>query len=160
MTKSYKSLLALLMMMLCSGAAMAQSYMTFYDNEGKPKKSWSLLDVGKVTFDQGNIVVTQSTGTYSVSLNDVLSIKFTDTGDQHETAVEKISDDAAQPRIATGENSIHVMGATSGQITIWAMTGQLIYSNRDWRGGDIDISHLDRGIYIISINNSTFKFKK
>jgi hypothetical protein len=147
-------------MMLCSGTAIAQSYMTFYDTDGTAKKAWNLLDVGKVTFDQGDIVVTHSAGIYSVSLNEVLSIKFTDTGLPHDTGLEKISGDEAQLRIAAGENAIHITGASAGQVAIWAMTGQQIYSNRNWRGGDIDISHLDRGIYIITINNSTFKFKK
>ncbi len=159
MTRSYKSILVLLMMMLCSGAAIAQSYMTFYDNNGAAKKAWSLTDVGKVTFDQGDIVVKHSTGIYSVPLNEVLSIKFTDTNPIY-TGVETMHDDAAQLRIATSDNSIRIMGATSGQVAIWAMTGQQIYSNRNWRGGDIDISHLDSGIYLITINNSTFKFKK
>lgn len=159
MTRSYKSILVLLMMMLCSGAAVAQSYMTFYNNDGAAKEAWNLLDVGKVTFDQGNIVVKHSTGTYSASLNEVLSIKFTDTAPIF-TGVEKINDDVTQLRIATSEDFIRVMGATSGQVSIWSTTGQQIYNNRNWHGGDIDISYLERGIYIITINNSTFKFKK
>lgn len=146
--------------MLCSGTAMAQSYMTFYGNNGKAQESWRLMDVGKVTFDEGNIVVAHSTGNYSFPISEVLSIKFTDSGSQGPTAVEKISDGVAQVRIATGENSIRVIGSTSGQVAIWAVTGQQIYNNRGWRGEEIDISNLERGIYIITINNSTFKFKK
>ncbi|MBQ9554951.1 MAG: T9SS type A sorting domain-containing protein [Muribaculaceae bacterium] len=160
MTRSFKPILALLMMMLCGAAATAQSYMTFYNNDGSAKNSWSLLDVSKVTFDEGNIVVALSTGNQTYAINDVLSIKFTDTGSSDPTAIGRIDDDAAMLRIATGENSIRVIGANQGQVAIWAVTGQQIYDNHDWRGEEINISHLERGIYIITINNSTFKFKK
>jgi len=160
MTKRFKSALALLMMVFLSGTAFAQSSMTFYDTTGQAKESWLLQDVGKVTFDGGNIVVTHFDGTYTTAINEVLSIKFTDVDNQDPTSIEKISQDKAQLRIVTGEQSIRVLGADSGAVTIWSVTGQQIYNNRHWNGEEINIAHLERGIYIISINSTTFKFNK
>jgi len=160
MTKSYKTILALLLAMLCFDMAHAQSMVTFYNNDGQAFETWSLNEVGKLAFDEGNIVVTYQTGTYTVALNEVLSIKFTDKTSPDVTSIEKINDDAALVRISTDESTINVTGATRGPVAIWAITGQQIYSNRNWNGEPIDIAHLERGIYIITINNTTFKFKK
>lgn len=159
MTRSYKSSLVLLLMMLCCGVAYAQSHMTFYDFDGQAKESWLLQDISKVTFEGGNIVVTHLTGTDTAPIGQVMSIKFTDE-QQDPTSVAKIDTDANQVRVATDNSSIRVLGATHGSVTIWSVTGQQIYSNRDWSGEEIDISHLEHGIYIININNTTLKFKK
>ncbi len=160
MTRSFKSsLVLLLMMVLCSGAASAQAYMTFYDHDGQAKESWALQDVGKVTFEGGNIVVKHSTGTDTAPIAQVMSIKFTDEK-QDPTSIEKLVADPAGVRIAAVGDMISVQGATQGSVAIWSVTGQQIYSNRNWHGEDIDIAHLERGIYIITINNTSIKFKK
>jgi len=159
MTRQIKSSLVVLMMMLCCAAASAQSFMTFYDTAAKARESWSLLDVGKVTFEGGDIVVTCATGTHSVPITDVLSIKFTDE-DLTPTTIKNVTSDINPVRIASSESTVRIIGASKGSVAIWSVSGQQLYDNRDWRGEEINISHLERGIYIITINNSTFKFKK
>lgn len=160
MTRSFKSSLVLLVMMLWCGLANGQSFMTFYDTAGGPMASWSLHEVSKVTFDEGNIVVKNLAGDDIFAINEVLSIKFTDQGIDDPTSVEKISSDVSSIRIATDENSVRVIGANAGRVVIWAVNGQQLYNNRNWHGESIDITQLERGIYIITINNNTFKFKK
>jgi hypothetical protein len=98
------------------------------------------------------------TGIDKFDFSQVLSIKFTDDVDIP-SSIKTIHDDA-QLRIATSESAIKVLGATSGTVTIWNPSGQQLYSNRNWHGEDINISHLERGIYIITINNTSIKFKK
>jgi len=159
MTRSYKSSLVLLLMMLCCGVAFAQSYMTFYDFNGQAYGSWPLQFVNKVTFEGGNIVVAQSTGDDTAPLSQVMSIKFTEEK-PNPTSVEKVDTGAAQVRVVADNSSIRVLGASHGAVAIWSVTGQQIYSNRNWRGESIDINHLEHGIYIININNTTLKFKK
>ena len=159
MTKFYKSFLALVLVVLCCGGAYAQSHMTFYEPSGGALASWSLLDVTKVTFDGGNIAVTGKLGIDTFDFSQVMSIKFTDSDDTP-SSVTTIRDITSQLRIATSESSIRVIGATSGTVTIWNPSGQQLYSNRNWNGEDINIAHLERGIYIITINNTSIKFKK
>ncbi len=159
MTRTIKTFLVLMLAMLGCGVATAQTQMTFYEPNGHAIAVWSLQDVGKVTFEGGDIVVTHATGTYSSPLAEVMSIKFTDD-EQDPTSVKQILDDASQLRIATSESAVRVIGASRGTVAIWSVSGQQLYDNRGWHGEEIDISHLERGIYIITINNSTFKFKK
>jgi len=159
MTRAFKTILVLMLAMLSCGVVKAQKQMTFYEQYGHPMAVWNLQDVGKVTFEGGDIVVTHAAGTYSSPLAEVLSIKFTDD-EQTPTSVSQILDDASQLRIATSESTLRVIGANSGTVAIWSVSGQQLYDNRSWRGEEINISHLERGIYIITINNSTFKFKK
>ncbi len=158
MNRIYKSLLALVLVLLCCGGAHAQTNMTFYKPSGRALATWSLLDVTKVTFDEGNIAVKGKTGIDKFDFSQVLSIKFTDDVDIP-SSIKTIRDDT-QLRIATSESTIKVLGATSGTVTIWNPSGQQLYSNRNWHGEDINISHLERGIYIITINNTSIKFKK
>ena len=159
MTKFYKSFLALVLAVLCCGGAYAQSHMTFYEPSGGALASWSLLDVTKVTFDGGNIAVTGKLGIDTFDFSQVMSIKFTDQDDTP-SSITTIRDDASQLRIATSEGTIKVLGANKGTVTIWNPSGQQLYSNRNWHGEDINIAHLERGIYIITINNTSIKFKK
>ncbi len=160
MIKIYKTFLALVLAMLCCGGAQAQSNMTFFEPSGGALASWSLLDVTKVTFIGGDIVATGKTGVEQYfDLSNVMSIKFTDSDDTP-SSVTTIRDITSQLRITTSESSIRVIGATSGAVTIWNPSGQQLYSNRNWNGEDINIAHLERGIYIITINNTSIKFKK
>jgi len=133
--------------------------MTFYNSSQEAMASWQLLDVNKITFDGGNIVVKSLAGIDNFALDQVLSIKFTDEP-QSPSSVKDVVSDKAQLRIAASDNSIQVIGANSGRVAIWAVNGQQLYENRNWRGEEINISHLQRGIYMITINNTTFKFKK
>jgi len=159
MNRIYQSFLALMLAMLCCAGTHAQSHMTFYEPSGGALASWSLLDVTSVTFDGGNIAVKGKLGIDTFDFGQVMSIKFTDN-DETPTSVTMIPDDASQLRIATSEGTIKVQGATRGTVAIWTTSGQQLYSNRNWHGEDISIAHLDRGIYIITINNTSIKFKK
>jgi len=103
--------------------------------------------------------VAQSTGDDTAPLSQVMSIKFTEEK-PNPTSVEKVDTGAAQVRVVADNSSIRVLGASHGAVAIWSVTGQQIYSNRNWRGESIDINHLEHGIYIININNTTLKFKK
>lgn len=159
MTRSFKTFLVLVLAMLGCGVSTAQTQMTFYEPQGHAMAVWNLQDMGKVTFDGGEIVVTSATGTFSTPLIEVMSIKFTDD-EQTPTSVQQLRDDVSQLRIATSESTVRVMGANRGTVAIWSVSGQQLYDNRNWHGEEINISHLERGIYIITINNTTFKFKK
>lgn len=159
MTRTIKTFMVLMLAMLSCGVAKAQTQMTFYEPHGYAIAVWNLQDVSKVTFEGGDIVVTYGAYTAANPLSEVMSIKFTDN-EQTPTSVEKILDDASQVRIAATESTVRVMGANHGAVAIWSVSGQQLYDNRNWNGEEINISHLERGIYIITINNSTFKFKK
>ncbi len=143
----------------CSAVAHAQSFMTFYGTEQEVLNCWQLQDVNKMTFEGGNIVVNHRFGSQDYALNKVLSIKFTEE-EQTPTSIKEIVGKKDLLSVIAGEQSIRINGATSGHVSIWAVSGQQLYDNRNWRGEEISISHLQRGIYIITINNSSFKFKK
>lgn len=147
------------MTMSCCVLAHAQSYVTFYDNDQEVMASWQLLEVNKMTFEGGNIVVKGLLGTTDFAMTNVLSIKFTDD-QQTPSSIKDLASDKDQLSILVGEHSIKVNGANNGRVTMWTANGQQLYENRNWRGEEINVSHLQRGIYIITINNSSFKFKK
>ena len=159
MTRSFKLLFCLLVVFSCGAVAHAQSFMTFYGTEQEVLNCWQLQDVNKMTFEGGNIVVNHRFGSQDYALNKVLSIKFTDE-EQTPTSIKEIVGKKDLLSVIAGDQSIRINGATSGHVSIWAVSGQQLYDNRNWRGEEISISHLQRGIYIITINNSSFKFKK
>ena len=158
MTKRLRLGLLLMAVMLCNGVASSQSFLTIYKQNGWPLTSFGLQDVNKITFDNnGNMIVNQTTGNESVDINNVMAIKFTA---DNKTAIEKIDNGINKVSIITSENAIIVKGADRGSVAIWAVNGQQVYNNGAWQGENIVTSQLPRGIYIIKINNSTFKFKK
>lgn len=159
MTRSFKLLFCLLVVFSCSAVAHAQSFMTFYGTEQEVLNCWQLQDVNKMTFEGGNIVVNHRFGSQDYALNKVLSIKFTEE-EQTPTSIKEIVGEKDLLSVIAGDQSIRINGATSGHVSIWAVSGQQLYDNRNWRGEEISISNLQRGIYIITINNSSFKFKK
>lgn len=159
MTRSIQSCLTLMVAMLCFGLANAQSFMTFYDTQQGAMASWHLQDVRKVTFVGEEIVVDATMGNTAFALSDVMSIKFNDVAPQP-TAVTNILSDVSPLSIATTQDAIRVIGAQRGTVSIWAVNGQQLYNNRNWQGEEINIAHLQRGIYLITINQTTFKFKK
>ena len=59
--------------------------------------------------------------------------------------------------------TIMVSGIETGRNNVMRMhtvTGTTVMSPKNFNGTQIDISNLPGGIYILSINNNTFKFKK
>lgn len=48
----------------------------------------------------------------------------------------------------------------SAPLAVFSVNGQRMVYVKNWQGQPVDVSHLTPGLYLISVNNSTFKFIK
>ena len=144
------------------GSAHAQDQMLVTMNDGTAEQKYALVDVGKLFFDTENVFVTQkAAATNSIPLTSILSIKFVDstvTGLRTHDTVEKNN-----LRIAIAADIITIYGWNSKEKTtaaIYAASGTMVWTDRKWNGNTISTQSLPKGVYILKINNQTFKFSK
>lgn len=140
----------------------AQDQMIVTMKDGGAEQTFMLADIGKVFFESENVLVKQkSASTSSIPLTSVLSIKFSDST---VTGLRTLGNDADNTlRITIAAGTINVLGWDSSRQTtaiIYSTSGTMAYANRKWNGGAISIESLPQGVYILKINNQTFKFSK
>lgn len=51
-------------------------------------------------------------------------------------------------------------GEEGGAIAVYDLNGSLLLINKEWKGEPTDVSALTPGIYLATVNNTTFKFIK
>lgn len=79
--------------------------------------------------------------------------------------VESVAETASQLRLLS--NPVYdrlsiggVDAAANHKLAVYDMTGRLHVYIPAWTGGDVDVSSLTAGFYILKISNQTFKFIK
>lgn len=127
-----------------------------------PEGSWHTApeNIQKISFtDVGVSFFNKDKTSISVPFNELKKITFVD-------ATTDISQSEADPlslSIFLQNDHLIVKGWSESETTtgyIHSSNGALVQMNKNWSGQPIDISTLSPGIYLLSINNSTFKFYK
>lgn len=156
---------ALLIACCCSNATAQSSQVELQvvGNNGSTIWSHPLDVVKKITFPQGNsLSFIGQDGTsvlYSTELTNVKKLLF----DYSTVGIKDPSVDGAELSLAVEDNLISIDGWTSGDIaraTIYSTSGQAFYNDANWNGSAINISLLPKGVYILKVNNNSFKFRK
>ena len=133
----------------------AQEQMVVNFLDGSPSKTFNLADFGKMTFGDSKFQVKGLFGQTEIAYENVKSIKLANlTVDgiaQTEAIVEKLN-------VSATNGTLIVHGIRKGHLRIYSASGQLYYANPDWRGQNISLSGMAKGMYIIKINNKTAKF--
>ena len=81
------------------------------------------------------------------------------------TGVEGVSKEATSLRLRSNpvEAILSVEGYDGSKpavVSIYSIAGREALHVENWKGEDINVSHLPTGVYILRINNSTLKFIK
>lgn len=125
------------------------------------EQSHVIASLQKLSFDDGNLIVTNINGTNShYAVSHIRALLF---GDVTDTKVENIFSDnqfCVFPNPA--ENVLFVPTETSEMFTysIFRLDGRQVMQNSANVGEALDISELPAGIYFIRVNNQTAKFLK
>lgn len=157
-----KFLLLLLVAVVCAIAVKAQSNLYVYMNDGDSEQTLALADIDKITFEGGNLVITPKQGVQIiVSLAAVKDVRF---APESTTGLMLMQTDVvAGPLVIVQGGIVKVPGWDSSRraaVHVYSIGAQLLYSQADWNGADIDISSLPKGIYVIKIENQSTKIKK
>lgn len=126
----------------------------------------------------------QSTGIVAVNLN--TKIKFSSTGMEVYDGQTQIASfayaDCAKVTFLSTESGIEAVGNEAAltlltnpaydqlefsgfdgipaQLAIYSVNGQRMAYVSAWQGQPVDVSRLPQGLYLLTVNNSTFKFIK
>ena len=65
--------------------------------------------------------------------------------------------------LSVSRNVLRVTGwgaNESAPMAVYGVSGQCLLNEANWNGGDINISNLPSGVYVLKVKNETFKFRK
>lgn len=66
-------------------------------------------------------------------------------------------------RLVVNGNLVSLDGWTPGTVaraTVYSVSGQAVYVDGAWDGSAIDVARLPQGIYILKVNNNSYKLRK
>ncbi len=143
-------------------SAMARQQMTVYFNNGNAESSFAVSDVASLHFSDGNLLVKQNAdGKQSaISLAEILSIKF---ADRNPSEVKTVGDGLAAVKVAASADELRLIGYDTARpqpAVLYGIGGTVFYSVSAQTAGNINISSLPKGIYILKLGNKSFKISK
>lgn len=92
------------------------------------------------------------------AFKDVKKIEFLSTT----TGVSDVIANSSQLGLNISHNALKITGwnGNSTPVNIFGVSGQCYYNEANWNGSEIDITTLPTGVYVLKVNNETFKFRK
>lgn len=120
--------------------------------------SFSLSDISKLSFADGKMVVTMTDkSTKEVALSTSLALKFDNTA----TAISHVSGTGSSLKIAYDGSQLSAAGLErAADAAIYSVGGQKMLSLKSWNGSSVSTESLADGVYILKVNNKSFKFVK
>lgn len=166
MKRKLRIIPAALMLACCCGTAAAQSSQIELQVVGTGGSTiWSnpLDGVKRITFPQGNslsFIDKDGTALYTTDINNVKKLLF-----YNPTAagINKPTANNAELSLVVDDDQVSLKGWTAGNIAravIYSTSGQAFYNEANWDGSAISISSLPKGVYILTVNNNSYKFRK
>ncbi len=114
--------------------------------------SYELATVQKITFEDGNVVITTSEGVVSLPEEEMEKMYFSATS----TRVNSLP--LAAEGLSVSGNTLLVSG--KGLLYIYNMGGQLIEMAKVDGQMNISLSSLPHGLYVVSMGGESIKFVK
>jgi len=139
------------MMMACT-AMWADKY-NFLTVSTTGEDYISLPAIQKITFADGNCVVTTTTGDYTYPLSEVKKMYFSV---DDPTAIEALPQETENLQYKDG--MLKVNG--DGMLRIYSSNGALVQMANVKKGANISLASLQSGLYIVSMGDKTIKVTK
>lgn len=121
-----------------------------------------LSDVKWATFAQRSLTLTGQDMTsvlYQTELPNVKRLVF-----YNPTAgIGDVTAEETDLRLVVNGNLVSLDGWTPGTVaraTVYSVSGQAVYVDGAWDGSAINVARLPQGIYILKVNNNSYKFRK
>lgn len=142
-----------------SAACYAQDNVTV--NTASGPKVYKMDDIESITFDGATMKVNKnSKETETINLAEITNISF-----DVSTGVNglKVKDENLLISVKAGSNIIEIGGYDNSKnycVDIFNTAGAKVLGYANWRGEQLNISSLSKGVYVLKINNTTLKFSK
>lgn len=144
-----------LLSLAITGTARAQTNLHVSFNDGSSIQSFVLTNGSTLQFDSGNLKLNLEGSKSSIPLTKIANLKFGSVP----LGVSRLVNQR-QISISVEGERLHVDGPVGGGAAIYGISGQVVWSDRNWQGGNINIAGLPQGLYILRLSNQTFKFNK
>jgi len=146
-----KYVLMAVMMMAC--ATMWADKYNFLTVSATGDEYISLPTIQKITFANGNCVVTTTAGDYTYPLSEIKKMYFSV---DDPTAIEALPEEAENMQYKDGK--LKVDG--DGMLRIYSSNGALVQMANVKKGANISLGNLKSGLYIVNMGNKTIKLTK
>ena len=149
-----KRLLLALIATLCSLTALADGeYGLYILSEGGASTeptTFSVSEIQKITFENGNVVVKQTTGESSTfSMSSISRMYFGELV----TGIREVSSEG----IWDGK-SIKVLG--DSKVEVFTTSGVAVSQGEYTNGESVNLEHLPQGVYIVKVGGRSVKIAK
>ena len=140
--------------------ATAATQVTVVMKANNTESVYSVSESGKVFFSGNSLVISTEgvSNDATIALTDIRKVLFS----QNSSHTESISSDgnlSVYPNPAT--DRLYVVNATGNtDITIYSISGSVALHTVVGEGGSINIGSLQKGMYLIKMNNTVIKFSK
>lgn len=155
-----KTKLLMLLMFCLSFSAKAEgerTHLVVWSKDGS-KVAYALTETPKLTFTDTDLVIDTRTVKVSYSINQLARFTYEANGDEAIRSIE------------TGDNAFRFDGdlllfpslAAGSTVSVHTLGGSLVLSRTVSAAGQYSfpVSHLDMGVYIVSVNGLTYKILK
>ena len=118
--------------------------------------SYSLGDISKFAFADGQLTVTMSDeSTHDIALSTTLKLQFGDDA----TAISQVGAAGGAMQVAYDGENISLSGLDgAADAAVYSVGGQKVLGLKAWNGAPASVASLGRGVYILKVNNKSFKF--
>lgn len=139
---------------LSAATAKADNVSLYLEPNSGNTTSWTVESLQKMTFENGNVVLTLKSGaTSSAAISTVKRLYFS----TESSGVESIEADSS---IAWDGGVISVQTQGAAPYTVCGVNGAVVARGTVSGEGKIDLNSAESGIYIVSISGKTFKILK
>lgn len=156
MRKNLILLVASVFTMLGISPLHAADNLTVYNGTSPTKLS--LSSIKGLTFAGGQLMVytTETEAPTVFNLADVKGLVFGTTA----TAIGQLVGTKGQLNIAYRQGILSAQGINGANTALYTVSGQRVMSINAWDGSAISTEGLANGVYVLKVNNQTFKFVK
>ena len=144
--------LLMAILMMASTTMWADNY-NFLTVSSTGEEYISLPTIQKITFSDGNCVVTTTNGDYTYPLAEIKKMYFSV---DDPTAIEALPQEAENLKYKNGK--LKVEG--DGMLRIYSSNGALVQLANVKKGANINLSNLKSGLYIVNMGDKTIKITK
>lgn len=145
--------------LLAAGNANADTKLVAKDTSTSTTiTSFSLGDISQLQFADGNLVVTlNDKTTRNVALSTTLELTFDDVA----TAIGQVKTSGNALGIAYDGQQLSASGIDgTAEAAVYSIGGQKVIDLKAWNGIAVSTASLESGVYILKVNNKSFKFVK
>lgn len=150
--------LAFMLLLMSSVFVKAQTTVTvnYFDESNQV---FSVEESGKLFFNDDNLMI-NTNGTNTTSIPVALIKRITFSEEMMETTELTIENLVLYPNPATNFIRIQSNSGELIDVKIYSMQGQLLLSGKYFSSENIDVSSLEKGIYVVKADKSNLKMIK